>query len=984
MGKPSAAEMAWRQSHNIYSPYLSPEEDAAIVSSILAQPELYMEDSLYLIDKDSKFVQYTFWRCQRIVHLLVQKLRCEKKPVRLIILKARQVGISTWIVALMYTMMRFIPNLRARLVSHLTESAKANFHKIITFHENQPEETRPLVHTKTRTELKLGNKDTKTLFEYPGLGSSMSISTARNLGIGRGDTIQFCHLTEVAHWPKPKQTLRAILNAVPYSAETFMFLETSSNGAGDFFYKEFMKAYEGESDIWTPVFLPYWLQDEYKVNLTPEEELEIISSADEYEKALKNKFKTFSWGHIAWRRQAIAEKCHGSVLAFNMEFPGTVEEAFAASGESLFDLHSLLWYRDNTVRDGKKGKLVVDANRRTPRLVADEDGDLTVWHRPEPGEQYFIGADAAMGKKSEGLMSGEELGGEDEEIDETLIDSDFCASVVIDSKKRQVAQFHTNVIDPYAFGDELCNLGVFYNHATIMLEVGTQGAGQGAQKQLKELGYHDLGRWEQIDATVKRLKPYHGWEVNSRALPLDAPVLTPNGWVTMGDLRAGMWVVGRAADTVVTGVYDQGEKEIFRVTFRDGAVVEASGDHFWQVFDRKGQRDRLLTTQEILDQGLRDTKGWRWQVPLHSAPVVFGPKDLPLSAYTLGLLLGDGCFRNGTPKFTNRKMELVNALNPPKGVIVKEIFLKRGLNSRDWLLSGEGRKRKNALTQILEELGLWGTDSHTKFIPELYLRAMPQDRLALLQGLMDTDGTINKRNGVTTYSTVSEKLAIGVQELVRSLGGLSHVNCYERLNGWSNFYLVHVNLPKTMSPFLNEVDKLAKFRGFVERYNALPSCKKTTRLVRAITSIVHIGSKPCRCIKVGAADGLFTAADYVLTHNTKAMVVGIMQREVMNGAGRLYTTPILKDPHMRDRLILRSEDLINELSSFAIHSDGGVGARSGSHDDLVIAMGMALLALRQTGSTVVVEDNMKQQRKLEQAQYLPQSQMDTDYGWMDA
>jgi hypothetical protein len=151
--------------------------------------------------------------------------------------------------------------------------------------------------------------------------------------------------------------------------------------------------------------------------------------------------------------------------------------------------------------------------------------------------------------------------------------------------------------------------------------------------------------------------------MRGRAQPVATPVLTPDGYRPIGELTVGDLVIGSNGEpTPVIGVYPQGEKDIYQVTTQDGASTLASGDHLWAVTTRddrrRGKPLRVLTTRDMIGN-LRASHYHRYELPLHSAPVRFPYREVPLDPYALGLLLGDGCLTGtSTPSFATRDPEL--------------------------------------------------------------------------------------------------------------------------------------------------------------------------------------------------------------------------------------------------------------------------------------------------------------------------------------
>jgi phosphate starvation-inducible PhoH-like protein len=268
-------------------------------------------------------------------------------------------------------------------------------------------------------------------------------------------------------------------------------------------------------------------------------------------------------------------------------------------------------------------------------------------------------------------------------------------------------------------------------------------------------------------------------DLSTHHVSADTPVLGRAGWVLPGEL--GRADVALSVDGSRTRLQDVAVEEaapLYSIGLSDGARVEVGAQQQWTVQthnDREAskaggrERWRRLTTLELkrlIDGGARRSTYLRMIQPIdfRSATV------LPLEPYALGLLLGDGSFRGGTPTFSKPEPELHAALADllPDGVQTSVRTVDRGTVS---LPSTTG---KNPLTAALRDLGLWGHGSWSKFVPESYLRAEPRLRLAVLQGLLDTDGWVqvsSRGHTAAYYSTSSGELADDVVELVESLGG---------------------------------------------------------------------------------------------------------------------------------------------------------------------------------------------------------------------
>jgi phosphate starvation-inducible protein PhoH and related proteins len=364
--------------------------------------------------------------------------------------------------------------------------------------------------------------------------------------------------------------------------------------------------------------------------------------------------------------------------------------------------------------------------------------------------------------------------------------------------------------------------------------------------------------------------------MRGRAQPLFTKVLTPAGFRPIGDLRVGDFVIGSdGRETEVLGVYPQGFKEIYRVYTQDGSSTLASGDHLWSVYThadrRRGRPARVLQTKEMLGN-LRAAHQHRYELPLLSSPVDFESRPVPLDPYALGLLLGDGCFScTATPGFTTADPELAEAL----GRLIPGIEPRRK-SDIDYVLNrittpGEVITIENPVTGAMRRLGLIGAKSNTKFVPDDYLFNTPDVRLAVLQGLFDSDGDPvpqQERTCRIQFTTVSDRLRDHVVFLVQSLGGVAYARtrpAHVRKPGLARGRDVHhradahildIRLPEGVAPF-----RLARK---VAKYDATGG----GRPMRFVHRIEPAGTEEAVCIQVAADDSLYVTEDFLLTHNT--------------------------------------------------------------------------------------------------------------------
>jgi phosphate starvation-inducible PhoH-like protein len=363
--------------------------------------------------------------------------------------------------------------------------------------------------------------------------------------------------------------------------------------------------------------------------------------------------------------------------------------------------------------------------------------------------------------------------------------------------------------------------------------------------------------------------------MRGRAQPYDSQILTPDGFRALGSLEVGDLVVGSdGLPTPVIGIYPQGRKQVYRITTQDGASTLACGEHLWTVRtpeDKRRNRTRVLETREMIGR-LRRGRIRRFELPVVSA-VELMPQSVPMDPYALGLLLGDGCLTTSTtPSFTTADPQLADELQARLPEV--ELQQKDEINYVLRRAGGGGRGgviTANPVTEILRALGLAGTRSSTKFVPQQYLQNSAARRLALLQGLLDADGGPVSQDGRTCrvhYCTTSPRLRDDVLFLVRSLGGVAYWRTRPaegRSPGLADgrpvpfrhdAYVVDIRLPAGLPPF-----RLIRKRDAYDTAGG-------GRPMRFIDSIEPVGEQDTMCIQVAAADSLYVTDDFLVTHNT--------------------------------------------------------------------------------------------------------------------
>lgn len=364
-----------------------------------------------------------------------------------------------------------------------------------------------------------------------------------------------------------------------------------------------------------------------------------------------------------------------------------------------------------------------------------------------------------------------------------------------------------------------------------------------------------------------------------KAQDLDSNLLTPNGWVKMGDINVGDYVIGSdGKPKEVLGVFPQGSKNMYEITFNDGTITRSCDEHLWNVntYIRNWRKNPYLTKtlREIIDGGLQFKNGDnKWYIPIVK-PIEFEDKKLKIDPYVLGCILGDGGITvKNSISFSSIDSQIINEIQkrlPDKHNLVLD---KNSLI--DYHLTADGKN--NLINQALKIYNLSGKNSHNKFIPSEYLYSSIPQRFKLLQGILDTDGH-SRKDSVVELTLASKQLIDDVQFIVQSLGGIGRVKeKWITYKGERKLYWrITIKLPQQFIPF-----KLKRKRDtFKPPTKYLPN--------RAIVDIKYVGKKEAQCILINSDDHLYCTDNCILTHNT---LVSIAFAEMNDFKKVLVVTP---------------------------------------------------------------------------------------------
>ena len=478
----------------------------------------YIDNNLWIRTKSGKLERLVPNKPQKA--LIDYVLYCLELgiPVRVILLKARQMGLSTIVEAICYWWTSTNKHQTAVIIGHEDTSAKNLYMMFRRYYDNSNPIFKPSVKYNTRSDLTFERYDDGG--NQVGLGSVIKTATAKNTSAGRSDTVQFLHASEVGEWENGEELIASLMQTIPDLPNTFIFLESTAKGKGNYFHKEWRNAEKGENNF-VPFFFPWWLIDEYEVY--DDEDIGTLSEYEEFLISLfKKGFNTFSGDHYAVTEEQYIPKIKfyrrkskdfaSDPTRMYQEYPSVAKEAFVASGANVFPVlelekmeHQTLEVDEYDYYNLKTGDnhedYILDRIEYDPRV---EDftavAPLKVFYLPEPGKEYVIGADVA-----EGLKNG-----------------DFSVAEVVETTSMKTVARWRGHCDPDRFGEILGALGALYNHALIGVEVNNHGLT--TVQKLRDTYYTNLYKREKgYDEDFEEPTSNLGWktDVRTKRLAID-------------------------------------------------------------------------------------------------------------------------------------------------------------------------------------------------------------------------------------------------------------------------------------------------------------------------------------------------------------------------------------------------------------------------------------------------------------------------------
>ena len=508
---------------------LSPDDQIRETVKLIAGDFLlFCERNLMIRDKYSNqlipFYDVLNWEQMELIKMVAEDL-ATGRPIRYIVLKARQMGMSTLIEAMGYwwtSTHRFTTTV---IIAHEKEATKNLYEMFRRYYEYSHPSFKPDRKYNTKQDLTFDVSDeVKKTYDAqnlpsPGLQSEIKTMVATE-GKGRSSTIKFLHGSEVAFWDDSADVTSAAVQAVPMAPETFIFLESTANGIGGYYYDEWNAAKRGESQF-RPVFFPWHSHNEYE---TPNIIDDDLGDLDAEEEALYKLFEHEGYDRASWPRKIYWRRLKKKEFRtdpkkFYQEYPSTPEEAFLASGRPVFDV-PMLQEMERIAVDAQKThpymcgdiKKVVDPETGMERIkfieirrVGDNDPTpLRVWWDVDRSRKYVVGVDVSEGIEVE-ASSGKE--------------ADFSVITVFDVLARKVVARWRGYADPDQLGEIVFNIGTYYNTALVGVEINNHGIATAAK--LRNMFYRNLYMRETAEDEQFQVRTTKfGWQTNKKTKPI--------------------------------------------------------------------------------------------------------------------------------------------------------------------------------------------------------------------------------------------------------------------------------------------------------------------------------------------------------------------------------------------------------------------------------------------------------------------------------
>ena len=448
----------------------------------------YIEKYIKIKNKANQIIDFKLNLPQQRLYDVIKKQKEQNKPVRIIILKARQMGFSTVTESILFKETTTKFNVNTGIITHQDDATTNLFNMSKLMYDKLPLEMKPSLKASNAKEL-VFNNDYGT-----GLNSKIRCMTAGTSGVGRSYTYTNLHISELAFWPgDKKETMTGLLQAVPNLPGTMIIIESTANGY-EYFKDMWDKAVNGENDF-IPLFVGWNELEEYQM---PYNGFELTSE----EKLLQENFN-LTLEQLTWRRWCIKNNCSSDIEQFKQEYPITPEEAFISTGYCYFNKEIVI-NRINKLKNTKplrtgffsyqlKGNDISDI-----AWEDDEKGYIKIYKYVEEGHPYVEGGDTA----------GE---GSDR----------FTGQVIDNSNGEQVATLKKD-LDEDEYARQMYCLGIYYNEALIGIE---NNYSTYPTKKLKEYNYPNIYLRELEDNISEKVQDKYGFVTNKATRPIILSIL---------------------------------------------------------------------------------------------------------------------------------------------------------------------------------------------------------------------------------------------------------------------------------------------------------------------------------------------------------------------------------------------------------------------------------------------------------------------------
>ena len=467
--------------------------------------EYYARHLLWIKTKAGELKPLAFNEAQVKLDLVVEELRKTGKLLRIIVLKARQEGVSTYAEGYIFRASHMNENNRSVIIAHEVESCNQIFSMCKLFYDCLPTAFRPMTKHSNRKEISFAQPDKNKVHTEPGMRSSIEAYTAGKFNVARSSTIHCLHASELGSWAFPEDTVPALMPTVPKTPNSMIIFESTAKGVGNFFHHEWLRAKEGESNFY-PFFLAWFDLGEYSFAFPDDKtRQDFISNRNEEEKELTLKY-SLRPEQLLWRRLEIKD-LSGDIELFRQEYPADDVEAFIVSGAPVFDRLKLRELY--TTRPDPKARIELIRNSKgRVRLEPRLDGRLKLWDLPRKEGQYVIGVDVGGFTEREGSYYEKKSG---------LTGDYTCIQILrrlpYPMVADQVGEWHGRT-DHIELAHYLRKLGNMFNEAMVSIEV--EKYGLATQNELQKF-YWNIYRWQRFDNIRNRFTDKIGWETNVRS-----------------------------------------------------------------------------------------------------------------------------------------------------------------------------------------------------------------------------------------------------------------------------------------------------------------------------------------------------------------------------------------------------------------------------------------------------------------------------------